>query len=248
MDYDHTEIAASYDKARALTPEALSVWRRLLALHIDRAVIARAVDLGCGTGRFSKFLADEFNCQVIGVDPSKKMLGEARRRPSSRNVVFMQGSGEAMPLPDGSIDLVFMSMVYHHFADPAAVARECRRVLRSGGYVCIRNSTREADFPHRHFFPAMEALIASDLPSRLRVKAVFEETAFDVAVSEVVTQTVAPNWRAFVEKSTLRADSFLARLSDDEFQRGLIAMQNHRAAQEDGAVAEEIDWFVFRKK
>jgi SAM-dependent methyltransferase len=58
-----------------------------------------------------------------------------------------------------------MSTVYHHLSDPTRVARECHRVLRKGGYICIRNSTRESDFPHRHFFPALEAPIASDLPA-----------------------------------------------------------------------------------
>lgn len=245
MDYDSTEIAASYDRARALTPEALSVWRRLLTQDIDREAISRAVDVGCGTGRFSKLLAAEFDCQVVGVDPSKTMLAEARRKLPGRDMIFREGSGEALPLPDGSVDLEFMSMVYHHFADAAAVARESRRVLRPGGFVCIRNSTRETDFPHRRFFPSMETLIASDLPSRQDVLATFEACGFTILVSKVVKQIMAASWKDFVAKTTLRADSFLARLSDDEFQQGLVAMKNHEHL--DGAVVEEVDWFVFRR-
>jgi SAM-dependent methyltransferase len=245
MDYDLVEIAATYDRARALTPEALSVWKRALTRDIDRAVVSRAVDVGCGTGRFSELLAGEFNCRVVGIDPSKKMLGEARRKVPTRGIIFMEGSGEAIPLPDRSADLEFMSMVYHHFADKAAVAREGRRVLRPGGYVCIRNSTRETDFPHRRFFPAMESLIASDLPSRQDIKAVFGENGFTVVVAEVVKQVMAPNWEAFIAKTALRADSLLARLSDDEFQHGLSAMENHE--HRGSSVTEEIDWFVFRR-
>jgi ubiquinone/menaquinone biosynthesis C-methylase UbiE len=134
MDYERTEIAASYDRARALTPEALSLWRRLLTRDIDRAVVSRVADAGCGTGRFSELLAEEFNCQVGGVDPSKKMLGEARRKLTGRGIIYVDGSGEAPPLRDSSVDLVFMLMVYHHFADTAAAARECQRVLCCGGY------------------------------------------------------------------------------------------------------------------
>jgi ubiquinone/menaquinone biosynthesis C-methylase UbiE len=186
MDYDRTGVAASYDRARALTPEALSVWKRLLTLDVYPAVISRAVDLGCGTGRFSELLAAEFNCQVIGVDPSKKMLDEARSKLPTQGIIFMEGSGEAIPLPDSSADMVFMSMVYHHFADTAAVVLECRRVLCPSGYACIRNSTRETDFPHGHFFPSMETLAASDLPSRQDIKAVFEKRGFAVVVSRVV--------------------------------------------------------------
>jgi ubiquinone/menaquinone biosynthesis C-methylase UbiE len=245
MDYDRVEIAATYDLARALTPEALSVWKRLITRDIDRAVISRAVDVGCGTGRFSELLATEFNCQVVGVDPSRKMLGEARRKQPRPDIAFMEGSGEALPLPDSSADLEFMSMVYHHFADKAAVAREGRRVLRPGGYVCVRNSTRETDFPHRHFFPAMEILIASDLPSRQDIQAVFRESGFTLVLSEVVKQRIASDWEAFIAKTALRADSFLARLSDTEFQQGLTAMENHE--RRDSPVTEEIDWFVFRR-
>jgi SAM-dependent methyltransferase len=136
-------------------------------------------------------------------------------------------------------------MVYHHFCDPSAVAKECHRVLRQGGYACIRNGTRESDFPHRHFFP-LRALIESDLPSRRDIESVFAVGGFTPVVHQVVTQVTAPNWPSFVKKSALRADSFLARLSDDEFQRGMAALRTRGdAINQDDAVTEEIDWFVF---
>jgi ubiquinone/menaquinone biosynthesis C-methylase UbiE len=56
------------------------------------------------------------------------------------------------------VDVVFMSMVYHHFADPVVVAKECRRVLRDGGYVCIRNSTGEAAFSSSAFLSSSETI------------------------------------------------------------------------------------------
>jgi SAM-dependent methyltransferase len=166
MDYDQTEIALTYDKARVLAPETVRLWQDLLSAHIDRNAISLVIDLGCGTGRFSELLAAHFGVQVIGIDPSEKMVSQARRKRASGKVTYRQGSAEALPLADGCADLVFMSMIYHHLTDPSAVAQECRRVLHQGGYVCIRNGTREGDFPHRHFFPALRPLIASDLPSR----------------------------------------------------------------------------------
>jgi len=211
MDYDETEIATSYDKARALAPETLRLWQDLLSVHIDRAAISLVIDLGCGTGRFSELLAAHFGVQVIGIDPSQKMLDQARRKPAAGNVVYRQAAAEALSLPDDCADLVFMSMVYHHLTNPAAVARECHGVLRRGGYVCIRNGTRESDFPHRHFFPALRALIDSDLPSRRDIRSVFAVGGFTPIVHRVVTQVTAPDWPTFIKKSALRADSFLAR-------------------------------------
>src|SRR5215472_16331702 len=54
IDYDKTEIAATYDQARMLYPETVRLWQDLLSVHIDRAAISQVIDLGCGTGRFSE--------------------------------------------------------------------------------------------------------------------------------------------------------------------------------------------------
>jgi hypothetical protein len=98
------------------------------------------VDLGCGTGRFSELLAAHLGALVISIDPSQKMIVHARRKRATGSVLFQRAAAEGLPLADGCVDLVFMSQAYHHVTDAPAVARECRRVLREGGYVCIRNT------------------------------------------------------------------------------------------------------------
>ena len=246
MDYDQTDIATSYDKARALAPETRQLWQDLLSAQIDRSAVSLIIDLGCGTGRFSELLAAHFEARVIGIDPSRKMVDQARLKPATGNVVYRQGAAEALPLPDACADLVFMSMVFHHFADPTAVGRECRRVLRQGGHVCIRNTTRENDFPHRHFFPALRPLIEAALPARGDIRATFAAAGFTLGAHQVVTQIVAPDWSGFVEKSALRADSFLARLPDADFHEGMAGLRTHGAEIDpNDAVTEEVDWFVF---
>jgi ubiquinone/menaquinone biosynthesis C-methylase UbiE len=249
MQYDKTEIPTTYDRARLLMPETLRLWQNLLAVYVDRAATPLVIDLGCGTGRFSELLAAHYGVQVIGIDPSLKMLDQARRKPTIGNVVYCQGSAEALPFRDGCADLVFMSMVYHHFTDPSAVAGECYRVLRQGGYACIRNGTRESDFPHGHFFPALLPLIESNLPLQRDIEAVFSAGGLTPVVHQFVTQIIAADWPRFVEKSALRADSFLARLSDHDFLQGMNALQNPGdAIKQEDAVTEEIDWFVFTRR
>jgi ubiquinone/menaquinone biosynthesis C-methylase UbiE len=142
MDYDQTEIATSYDKARALAPETARLWLDLLSVYVGRAATLLIVDLGCGTGRFSQLLAEHFGIEVIGIDPSQKMLDRARQKRVTGKVSYREGPAEAMPLPDGCADLVLMSMIYHHLSDPAGVAsvfcllcrvylRDTREVVRS---------------------------------------------------------------------------------------------------------------------
>jgi ubiquinone/menaquinone biosynthesis C-methylase UbiE len=90
----------------------------LLSAHVDRTAISLVVDLGCGTGRFSEMLAAELGVRVIGFDPSAKMIDQAQRKPATGAVVFW--AAHEVPLPDGCVDLVFMSQIYHHLPDPAA--------------------------------------------------------------------------------------------------------------------------------
>jgi len=92
MDYDKTEIAATYDKARALAPETVRLWQDLLSVDTDRAAVSLVIDLGCGTGRFSGLLAAHFGVRVIGIDPSQKMLDQARCKHATENVFCRQGS------------------------------------------------------------------------------------------------------------------------------------------------------------
>ena len=71
---------------------------------------------------------------------------------------------------------------------------------------------------------------------------------FDTRHHAIVTERVAADWPEFIRKSALRADSFLARLSDAEFDHGMAALRAHAAEIDpNDAVTEQIDWWVFTK-
>lgn len=91
MDYDKTEIPSTYDRARALAPETRRLWQNLRSVHVDQAEMSVVIDLGCGTGRFSELLAGHFGVQVIGIDPSLKMLDQARRKRTIGIAAYCQG-------------------------------------------------------------------------------------------------------------------------------------------------------------
>jgi ubiquinone/menaquinone biosynthesis C-methylase UbiE len=246
MDYDRSTISTVYDEARSLSSEGLNLWLDLVSRDADPVAGCLIVDLGCGTGRFSEPLANRFMARVIGVDPSLEMLEVARRKLQTDRVEFKNAPAHSLPVAEGSADIVFMSMVFHHLDDTGAVARECRRILRMGGRICVRNTTREADFPHRHFFSAIHPMIETMLPTRTDVCEVFEGAGFMLVVHAIVRQVVAPNWSDFAHKSGLRADSFLARISDADFEAGMAALRHHAAhADPAEAVVEDLDWYVF---
>ncbi len=94
----------------------------------------RALDVATGTGN-AAFAIAERGAAVVGVDVSKGMLEQARRRAQEegRDVLFQEGAAEALPFPAGSFDLVVARHAPHHFRDVARFLAEVRRVLRPGG-------------------------------------------------------------------------------------------------------------------
>ena len=198
MDYDSTTIPAGYDLARNHTPEVLNLWMNAIASCFGKGSINAVLDLGCGTGRFSQALASHVGAEVIGVDPSAKMIEQARAKPHSSRVRYAMGRGEAIPLPSRSVDLVFMSMVFHHFKNPPLVARECGRVLRDGGLVFLRAGTLEqvTSYPYVPFFPGSVPIMKRILVANRVIRDTFESAGLRTVEVGVLVQQVASTWAA----------------------------------------------------
>ena len=248
MDYDKTGMPATYDAGRGYSPSVLALWLDVISRWVPKGAVFEILDVGCGTGRYSAALAAHFNARVIAVDPSEKMLAEARKK-ATEGVRYERASAESLPLPDASIDMVFMSMVFHHFDDRDQAARECHRVLRRGGTVCLRAATidRAGSYAYVPFFARSSAILNDVLQSQTVIETIFTSAGFQSVCHELVRSEVAGSWGAYANKLALRADSILARLSDQEFDAGLAALREHAAtAPLDEPVVELVDFFVFR--
>ena len=89
-----------------------------------------ALDLGCGTGRHTVWLA-EAGARVTAVDFSAGMLAEARRKPGAAEVQFVvHDLHQPLPFADASFDLVVSGLVLEHLRDLFHFFTEARRVLK----------------------------------------------------------------------------------------------------------------------
>ena len=247
MNYDETDIPAGYDRARDHGPENVALWMGVVSSYVEKGRVNTVLDLGCGTGRYSAGLAEHFGAVVVGADPSAKMLEQARAKKQMR-VLHILAAAEALPLADASVDLVFMSMVFHHFKDPAAAACEIGRVLRAGGTAFLRAGVTEriSSYPYVEFFPGSAPIIEGLLSSRAFMRETFERAGFLTEASDVVTQTIAPSYAAYARKLAACGDSVLSQLPPDEFEAGLSGVRRHARSAGETPVHEPIDFFVFR--
>ena len=94
------------------------------------------VDLGCGEGWATRWLAERVGSQgrVVGLDGSTAMLERARR--TSTTATYTQGNLLALPFADGSFQGAF-SMETLYYVDIDAALAEVARVLAPGGRVAI---------------------------------------------------------------------------------------------------------------
>lgn len=104
------------------------------------------LELGCGAARWSIALARR-GARAVGLDLSARQLEHARSavRDAGVDVRLVEGSAEAVPLPDASFDVVFTDHGAFTFADPLLVMPECARLLRPGGRLAFSTVTPIAD-------------------------------------------------------------------------------------------------------
>lgn len=114
---------------------------RRYALHaydgVKQAVLAFAagasfstVEVGCGSGHWLAVLEGK-TARLAGVDPSRRMLAQARTAAPSALIV--RGRATPLPFAGAAFDRVICVNALHHFGDRQAFFVEARRVLRAGG-------------------------------------------------------------------------------------------------------------------
>jgi len=101
------------------------------------------LDVGCGTGSLAIAAKRRVgrDGSVHGIDASPEMIAQARSKSvdTGIDIVWEVGRAEALPYPDGSVDVVLSTLMMHHLprAVREAFAAEIRRVLKHGGRALV---------------------------------------------------------------------------------------------------------------
>jgi len=118
--------AETYDRGRpSFPPEAIATLVDVLGIGPG----VRVLDLAAGTGKLTRMLAPT-GAELVAVEPLDGM--RVRLEESLPDVRALEGTAEAIPLPDASVDAVTAAQAFHWF-DSSAALGEIHRVLVSGG-------------------------------------------------------------------------------------------------------------------
>lgn len=199
---DQSRIRRAFDKAAAHFDATDFLHREVRERLIDRLLAVAAepssvVDLGAGTGAATQALKKRFpNADVLSVDLSHAMLAAGT---STEWAVCADAA--ALPIPDGSVDLLFSNLMLHHCADPASALAEMRRVLADSGLLLFATFGRASLIElgrawatadrHTHIAPFFDII---DLGNLLGTSG-FAEPVLDIQTLTVTYDNLEPLMR-----------------------------------------------------
>lgn len=133
---DKRRVAASFSRAAASYDAVADLQRTVgnaLADRLPEDLQPKSwLDLGCGTGYFSRALAGRFpSAEGMAMDIAEGMLRHAR--PQGGASAYVVGDAECLPLRDASVGLIFSSLALQWCEEFSAVLDEANRVLLPGG-------------------------------------------------------------------------------------------------------------------
>ena len=131
----------------------------------------RVLDAGCGSGRWSRFLAPKVH-SIEAIDPSNAVLPAVRQLKHLTNVRVTKASIDAIPFADQSFDLIVCLGVLHHIPDTALALSTLTAKLKKGGtlllYLYYDLDNRGSGY--RFLFSLVDYLrrVISRMPERLK--------------------------------------------------------------------------------
>ncbi|MBQ0763458.1 malonyl-ACP O-methyltransferase BioC [Marinobacter psychrophilus] len=143
---DFGGASASYEGAARLQRKMGDAMLETIAQAVPQD--ATVIDLGCGTGWYTRQLAQRFGAHTVGVDLAPGMLAFAKaqskalsKAPSNalrlETIQWLEADAERLPLAGQSVDLIYSNLMIQWCHNPQGVLRECQRVLRPGGQLWV---------------------------------------------------------------------------------------------------------------
>lgn len=125
--------------------------------------VKTALDLGCGTGTFLKFISQKAK-KAVAVDASQKMVAKAKERAKKEklaNVSIKKANAQNLPFADGFFDTVYCINTFYHIKEKEKTISEISRVLKKGGTAYIEFYSITSPFA---FIRKLANLFAKSMP------------------------------------------------------------------------------------
>lgn len=129
---DFTKVAKHYHNRPAYS--SMLIEKLIRCINDKNKQNLNVVEVGAGTGKLTKILANEFNLNIVAVEPNDNMREEGiKYTKDCSNITWKKGSGEETNIESNVADWVIMASSFH-WTDPKKSLPEFNRILTGGGY------------------------------------------------------------------------------------------------------------------
>ncbi len=109
-----------------------------LVSHIELNDVKRVLEVGCGIGVLSSYLAEKYKWEITGIDLDSKQIERAKNEHRENKYLnFMEADATKLPFEDSEFDLILSIDVLHHINNRNRVFNEISRVTAANGFYII---------------------------------------------------------------------------------------------------------------
>jgi ubiquinone/menaquinone biosynthesis C-methylase UbiE len=184
---DIFDFMAKYVGLSVLHPGGFSATEKLAEeCKIDKET--RVLDIACGKGTSSIFLAQKYGCHVEGLDISEDLIEEAwgrvRRKGVSDTVSFRVGDALDLPYSENEFDVAVSQAMLILVSDKKKAIQEARRVLKPGGNAGWLELSWK-NYPNKEFLHAVSNEICAYCMTNVITYEAWEKLFHDAGFSQV---------------------------------------------------------------
>ncbi|MBI5671412.1 MAG: methyltransferase domain-containing protein [Chloroflexi bacterium] len=217
-----------YDQTRGFPPGEEAAIGALIARVGSLSTSSRVLEIGVGTGRIALPVAPHVSA-YYGIDLSRGMMERLRTKRNGEPIYVVEGDATRLPFPDNAFDGAVAVHVFHLIAGWRDVLRELERVLNTGAPL-VHAWTR-SDNRYQSLWDAFKAVIPpernEDVGVHWKNNSTFLEDEGWQPVGPEQTHNFVMEQSALdvLKGARARLWSSTWRLTDDELERGVAAMQ-----------------------